>query len=316
MPDEFYERYRKLSHQELYRLLMLGSPAQVDRVADGWRAIETALDDAAARLRRDLAKMLPDWHGPGSREFQYRIGLVAAYAQKLADEAAAIRTGLAVMAAALADSQRLAEPDQQPSTGDFRLAAVLGPELGHAMVEEEQTRARERIATLVAQLSADYTTADHRRWPATLPAVPVDMPGTEGLASAAALNPLAAPPPVVGGPGLAGTGDFRAPAGGVPPALAPLPAAMLGGAAPGLLGAPPAIAPGSRSTDSRASGQAPAGGAGAGMAPMAGMGMAGRPAGDYPVNDPRLIDDGTAWSSAETIAWGDESDPPPHVLGG
>ncbi|WP_159079253.1 hypothetical protein [Plantactinospora sp. BC1] len=58
--------------------------------------------------------------------------------------------------------------------------------------------------------------------------------------------------------------------------------------------------------------------AAAGAAPMMGRpgaGFAGRPADGYPITDPRLADDGTAWSGDGTLEWSGEADPPPSILG-
>ena len=37
MVDEYYERYRRHSHTDLYRQLRAGEPQRVERVADVWR---------------------------------------------------------------------------------------------------------------------------------------------------------------------------------------------------------------------------------------------------------------------------------------
>src|SRR5262245_38966035 len=181
MPDEYYERYRRLSHEQLFRELMAGSPAQVERVAGAWRAAGEAVGALAAELRADLTRLASTWSGLGSQEYTYRLGLVVAYAQKLAEEATAMRTGLGVMSGALTETQRLAEPDRPEPPVDATVAAFGGfAALGRTMAADEKAKAHERVAVLVARLAAEYGVADHRSWPTTMPVEPADLPAGAG----------------------------------------------------------------------------------------------------------------------------------------
>lgn len=175
--DEYYERYRRLSHDELYRQLRAGTPTQVEGLAASWRRTEDALRALATTLRRDLDALARFWVGVGSDEYQRRLTIVAAWAEALLDEAVAIRTGLSLMSSMLADTQSRAEPDA-PAAEDWAADGLLGPALGHTGTAADRARAQERIARLVAELAAGYAVADHRVWPSAAPEVPQGLPGT------------------------------------------------------------------------------------------------------------------------------------------
>ncbi|MFD0967928.1 WXG100 family type VII secretion target [Plantactinospora endophytica] len=333
MVDEYHERYRQQTHEELYRLLMEGKPAQVDGIADTWHAVEGRLGAIATGLHEDLSRILPEWTGPGSRDFQYRLGLIISYAGKLAEEAAALRTGLTVMSGSLAEAQRQVEADRpelaQAGYDDF------SPVLGHTLSEEERAKARERVSAQVARLAAEYAVTDHRSWPATIPVEPGDLPVVGGLVGNLDLpagvtvtdpSPIATEVPAAG-TALAGAGSF----GDAPPGVGPLAAAPLSSPSTqptgSLSGAGPVLAGGGSHLISRAgsvegrpgAGVAASGAAaGAGAMPMmggAGAVGAGAPGGGYPMTDPRLASDGTAWSDDGTLEWSDEADAPPSILG-
>ena len=338
MADELYERYRRLSHTELYRQLAAGSPTEVTRLAASWRAVENAMSSFAAALRRDLAALRPHWEGTGGQEYQYRVGLIATVAEQLAEEATAIRTGLTLMATTLADAQRRAEPDHS-DTPEWTVTGVLGPELGHAVSAAERTRAQETLARLVADLAADYALTRHQNWRA-LPAVPVDLPGAfaevhhdhhdhhdhdrpehathllglGGLGGHArpVAEPVVAPAPVAAAP------------------AAPVPAgALLTGAGSTLAAS---AATGHLATQSQQrsaaaepshtgpAGQAPMPMLGAGVGGVGGVGVgptdAGGASGSMGYGYHRGPDGATSWSSGENVAWIDaDEEPPPAVLG-
>lgn len=327
--DEFYERYRKLRHDDLYRMLQDGSPRQLNSLADTWRGIEGAIESLATTLRRDLALLLPYWTGAGSREFQYRLGLIADYAAALADEAVALRTGLSVMSDGLTKAQRLAEPGQEESP-EWAFTGVLGPALGHTAPEVERTNAYERMVLLVGNLAAEYALADHLNWPATLPAPPEGLPGIEGVVDHQALTSvddvrtIAAAQTV--GPttpedlpvtGLAGVSGLT---GGVD-LVTSTPVSMVGHAAPpttlsgagaGLAGVSPHLVSAAtyRGADATTtSGQSA-------TPPMMGAPLAhGAPAVGPATTDSRLLDEAAAWSTGEKMAWGGDDEPPPAIIG-
>src|SRR5688572_8252455 len=212
MLDEYHERYRHLGHEELFRMLRAGSPVQVDSVVATWRTVEDAIGSIASTLRADLARLR--WSSSGSREFGFRLGLVVSYAQKLADEATAMRTGLVVMSGSLAQAQRRAEPDGPTRLDPRPVPGVLGPEVGHVLAPDEQAKARERIVMVVAQLAAEYAVADHRSWPASIPLPPPGLPGEAAMAGSAPLVDDTAQTPADDESGhvtgLAGAGDLAA----------------------------------------------------------------------------------------------------------
>lgn len=332
MVDEYYERYRHLPHEELYEQLMAGVPRQVNTVATSWHRAGTAIESLAVELRADLKRLALTWSGTGSREYQYRLGLVVAYAEKLAAEAAAMRTGLAVMSDALADAQRRAEPDrpEPPAPPVDAAAASLGgfAALGRTMPEEERAKARERIAVIVARLAAQYAVADHRNWPASMPVEPPGMPTGGGTVTPVESETETAASPVDAEGDtteLASDGVFGgAPVGAgaalasLPPApQSPQPVTSLVGAGPVLGGLPGHVdrhgAPGGGPSTATVSG------AGAPMGalppPMAGGVLGGRPADGYAITDPRVADESTAWSGEDKTDRNADIDAPPSILG-
>jgi hypothetical protein len=314
MADEFYERYRHLSQRELYHLLMAGSPVQVSNVAGAWRAAGDAIESVVKSLRANLALLLPEWRSAGSREFEFRMNLVVAFAEKLATEAAAIRNGLTVMGEALEETQRRVEPDRPEHTE--AAAATTGLALGHVQSAEEQAKARERVAVLVARLAAEYAVTDHRSWPASIPAPPGLIGESAVEVAPSEMEATEAKPPA--GTMLAGAGGFGAggvaSVGAVSTPAAPL--ATLGGASPGLAAVAGVAA--TSAARSEGTGRTTTGAVGGPMPMMmGGAGMAGGRVGDggYAVVDPRLGDD--AWSTGDTVSWdGGDGDAPPAILDG
>ncbi|WP_203902487.1 hypothetical protein [Virgisporangium aliadipatigenens] len=324
MPDEYYERYNKMPHDELYRQLQAGSPQQVDAVADRWKVAEEAIGAVAATLRKETERLLIRWNSPGSREFQYRLSLVVAYAQKLSDEASAMRGGLSVMGHSLKKAQRTAEP-ATTAPPEYQVG-IVDPALGHQMAAEEAAKARDRIAALVATLAAEYAVADHGQWPAGMPEAPVDLPLTEKLLDPAGLTggapvEAAALPGDTPGTELAGAGSLgagHAPSGSlasVGHTAPPAPPATLAGAGLGFVGpGRPTVDPRGESTSARPASMT--GGAPAAGMPMAAAAGGHRVSDGYLINDPRLADDGTDWSTREHLGWDPDADAPPSVLGG
>ena len=178
MADEYLERYGRLTHDELHRQLLAGSPAGVDAVADAWHTVEDNVGLLAANLRGGLSTLLASWSGVGSEEYQRRLGLIATLADGLAREALAVRTGLGLMSAHLAEAQSRAEPDAG-GPAEWAFDGVLGPALGRTLTTAQRSAAQQRMAQVVAGAALAYRLADHRHWPRTLPLVPTDLPGGE-----------------------------------------------------------------------------------------------------------------------------------------
>lgn len=185
MVDGLYERYRKFGHAELYRMVQAGKPRQVENVADMWASLADTAGALAAALRRDLARLQPDWIGRASDEYHHRLTALVRYAQMLADEAGAIRDGLIGMAHALAGAQGKAEPPEPAPVLGSTVDAVLGSEVGRVMPVTERQRAHERIVSLVAKLAAEYGVADHSNWPANVPEPPAHLPALAGASTVA-----------------------------------------------------------------------------------------------------------------------------------
>jgi hypothetical protein len=195
MPDEFYQRYEHFTHPQLYSMVMAGLPDQVDGLLAVWTSIETTMSGLAATLRADLGRLLASWDSPAGREFDRRVGMVADYAQALADEYGAIHTGLTAMSSALADARSCAEaPDlasenaSESRAHGMAAGALLGPlgtliggviggSLGRERDEAEQENARQRMIRLVCALATDYRVTDFGTWPQQVPLPPADLPG-------------------------------------------------------------------------------------------------------------------------------------------
>jgi hypothetical protein len=193
MPDELYAQYRKMSHQELYDRLGTGDPAQVDALVTTWKAIETTASGLAASLKADLDRLMQHWDSVAGWEFHYRVSLIAAYAQMLAEEFASIHTGLSAMSGALADAKGEAEPPEavpppptSTTAGDVATAllggastvvtGVIGNNLGHQPDPAAQRRAHERMVNVVADLAGEYRVAEYGTWPPSVPTAPPEMP--------------------------------------------------------------------------------------------------------------------------------------------
>jgi len=350
MGDEYMDRYGRIAHAELDRQLGAGSPAGVDAVADAWRSVEDTVGTLAANLRRGLATLRASWSGAGSEEYQRRVGLIATLADGLAKEAHAVRIGLSLMSAQLAEAQRSAEPDPGSAT-DWAFDGVLGPALGRTVTAAQRSAAQQKMAKLVSQTALAYQLADHRHWPKTLPPVPADLPGGplehhaldhehdhdqghddhhgwhasdhghdqhhgDGWGIHAGHHPVtAAAPPIPAGPGepvRSVLAGASAVAG--PAATAGLGTGVAGAAVTGHLvghGTPHGDAP-----DPTGSAAAPPmGGAGITTAP-AGIGGGGVASpGAAPVGHFRPVDGATSWSTGETTPWlEDDIDPPPPAV--
>ena len=193
MPDDILARYEHLSHRELYTMLMRGSTDQIDSLVATWKTMETTVSALAASLRADLDRLRLGWDSPAGREFDRRVGLIAEFAQTLAEEFCAIHTGLSVMSGALADAKTKAEHPDQPPHPDPQLQnlhgvgtllhllgnvveGVIGSQLGHELDPAEKEKARNRMVQVVCTLAAEYRVVDYGTWPPRVPPPPVDTP--------------------------------------------------------------------------------------------------------------------------------------------
>src|SRR5690606_29305715 len=101
--------YQQIAHPTLYRQLCAGDPGHVERVAGTWHVAAASVRAVAADLSAGLAELSQSWCGPGAREYHQRMAQLQAWAEELADEAEAVRTGLSIMSGALATAKREAE---------------------------------------------------------------------------------------------------------------------------------------------------------------------------------------------------------------
>jgi uncharacterized protein YukE len=210
MPDEILERYQNLSHQQLYDMLMAGSPGQVDGLVTSWSAMRDTAQTLADALRTDLGRLAEGWDSAAGREFQHRVGLIATYAETISREFDSIQSGLGTMSAALDKAKSQAESPEATDDMDQTISgaatgaaigSVLGPVgtlgggligglMGHNQDEAEKEAAHQRMVTLVAGLAADYSITNHG-WPVTPPPPPPDLPTGDPLTT---VTPASVPP--------------------------------------------------------------------------------------------------------------------------
>ena len=322
VPDEFLHRYRSVPPLVLYRQLLAGDPDHVERVAGAWDVVAGSVRGIAIDLAASLDALSGVWAGTGAQAYQERVAVLAAWARRLADDADAMRTGLTVMAGALANAQRAAEypaiddEESEPPIG------VLGPGFGRLMPAHLRDRAEERLVEVVATLAVEYAIAEHTIWHGPRPQPAPDP------------DPDAAPAPATGSPSsVAGLAGGLA---GVESATTPATAHGFPATAPQVPPSPGeghGSAPRSALTTLVGAGAAQAAGAVAGhlIAPaavetssatpaMAMPAMLGGAVGPVSTTDSgdggrRWRDDGTAMDPA-SIAWTERAgQPPPSTLG-
>jgi uncharacterized protein YukE len=311
VPDEFLERYRQIPPPRLYRQLLAGDPDQVERVAGAWDVVAGSVQAIATDLATSLEALNHGWAGTGAQAYRERVAVLVAWAQRLADDADAMRTGLTVMAAALTTAQRAAE---SPPTDDDEVEpslGLLGPAFGRLMPADVRDRLRERLVHVVATLAVEYAVAEHTVWHGPRPQPASDAEhqpesATTGLAS----RDGAATPATPHGSGSSASLPVVAPlpaqtqAAAAPPPLSTVAGAGIaqaGGAAPTHLVAPTSI-------DANSAGPATA------LPPMLG-GTAGSASTTDSGDGRRWRDDATALDP-DTIAWSEQDDsPPPPTLG-
>ena len=345
MDDEYLERYKKVEHSQLYRELTEGSPPSVDALADVWHTTSQTIQATAADLRADLANLQASWSGQTSDEFQYRIGLVATFAETVAAEALNMYTGLSAMSGALTTAQTNGRPAPVAAV-DWAHDTVLAQVLGHTVTEADATQSQDGLATVVAQLAVSYGLAENTQWSAPRPDPSPDLPGqalavdigvTAPPPASGATGSQAIPPVTVaaGAAATPGTATQLAGTVGAPPvpdrsalSLGPLVSGV-----PGQSLVPP-VAPGMAVTmlqgadGGSASAQTGFGadknsahGSIAGSStslPPPVMGMGGTAPGSAVapgVISRPLHDEETAWAAGEDDGWAHPGDSPPPVLG-
>jgi hypothetical protein len=325
--DEYYGRYKKVEHGQLYRELTAGSPPNVDTVADVWHTTAQTIQASAADLRADLATLQSSWSGQTSDEFQYRLGLVATFADTVAGEAMNMYTGLSAMSGALTTAQTNGRPAPVPAV-DWQHDTVLGTLLGHTVTAADATQSQQDLAAVVAKLAISYGVAANTQWSAPRPEPSPDLPGQ----SLAIDLGVAAPPAATAAAAASGTATQLAGSVGAPPApnhsalsLAPLVSGAPGSTAmpanPGMAVTMLQGADGSTSSARTVAAGAGAGGTDTGSSaslppPVMGTGgFAPGSASENGVISRPLHDDETAWAASEDNGWANPDQSPPPVLG-
>ncbi|GAA5185097.1 hypothetical protein GCM10023322_28070 [Rugosimonospora acidiphila] len=176
MSDEYVERYQAVEHSQLYRELSAGAPPSLDALSDVWQTAAQTLQTTAADLRADLAKLQASWSGETSKEYQYRLGLAASFAEGLAEQAINLHTGLSTMSVALTEAQSRGTPAPTNDT-DWEHDAMLGTLLGHTVTDAELAQSHDQLVTVVADLAVSYDLADRSDWSTPAPDPSPDLPG-------------------------------------------------------------------------------------------------------------------------------------------
>jgi len=234
MSEEIIGGYAALSHEVLYKMLMVGDPGQVDGLASEWSSVQGTVEHLAASLGRDLAALHEVWAAESGTEFQRRVGIVSAYSADLGRDFDALHQGLTLMAGALREARAKAENPADTDDSDSTLSsaatgalvggavagapgaavgATIGAVFGHEQDEQEKAKARQRMVQVVTELAGEYEVTGADRWPGAVPEPPADLPsdGTKGAFTATSgpsvNKPAQTPLPGSGVPAESGTAD-------------------------------------------------------------------------------------------------------------
>lgn len=303
--DEYLARYLPIRHRHLLNQLNAGEADAIAATAQDWHNASNILYTLADDLTAGLVSLREHWTGEAGDAFVRRMFTVVARILELADEAAAMRTGLSMMAGMLAVAKTEADllPDEnllarrfpnpvldltygrapRPTGVDHAAPAVVGPADGYIIQTWEQVHTR--LAQIVAGLAHEYHLVEHNIWYGPRPQRSVE------------------PPPVPTEPETAAPTALQA--------SARPPVTPLGGAVP-----VPAPESTNLTTNPAANGAADAG-----ARPIPPMGLMGAAAAPGYAGDPRRgtavawRDDETSWSKDEHASWVDDPDaaPPPIV---
>jgi hypothetical protein len=300
--NEYYQRYYSIYRGELgrlYRRLVEHSDKEkVGQAAGVWYNLSNRLVTLADTLTAGLLSLREHWTGTGSAEFMRRGFALVARVLTLADEAAAMQTGLSMMSSVLGIAVQQAKNNQ---SGELE-GLFVDQSYGYTMMSPHSRF--ERLVKTVAELALHYNLIEHKYWYGPRPErspepPPVEPdPGTGGLSTALTGASL----------GSSSSSSYANPHS---PSASSLnqPAAALRGAvavvAPDLNRLPgPGLVAGDGSVTSM------------GMMPGM-MGMAGAGAGtDSSRNSSRpLSADEIAWSKDDHAQWvdGDADQPPPTI---
>jgi len=289
--DEFYERYRKIREHYLRAMLNKADVEGVGQTASAWYNTSNVLVRIADDLSAGLLALRETWTGDVADAHERRMFALVARVRSLADEAAAMQTGLSMMSASagIAKNRSTGVPATIPRL--LFESGVVDANLGY------QTGQPPEMARVVADLALDYAMIEQKVWYGPLPERSPEPPPVE---------PEPEPEPTILAGALPGSGVITPPPG-------PVSSPMVG-AGPGVITAEP----------DRIAAPAGAGG-GSGPAGMGGgpgmMGMMGGANGAGASSDARgsgrlWREDEMAWSQNEHATWMDPDEKPPPVVDG
>jgi hypothetical protein len=276
--DEYYERYRYFRGIDLGRMLSAANPDKVSQTATTWYNAANTLSSTADTLSSDVLALRGSWTGGGQAGFEKQMFSLVSRLRSLADEAAAMQTGLSMMSSSIAVAKDRGNNVPVAATvGAY--SAVLGNAHGYVPVGSVDW------ARIIADLSIDYAMIEQKVWHGPRPVRSADPPP-------------AAPSPANQGTALQASAaqPVTAMTGGVPVQIH-----SSGGALA-------AASPGSLANGPSSPGMMP-------MGMMGAAGAAGASSDSSRISGARWRDDELAWSRDDHATWvdGDDDRPLPVV---
>jgi len=189
--------YDSMSHEELYRQLRAGSPAEINKSVTAYQKAERQANALADDFARTLTQLAAVWSGPAGEEFAARVGAIGTHARSLATSYGQTGGGLEAMSGKLAAAQRAAEPPSKTDDHDGAVkgaiiggvtggatsgvpglvaGGIIGAVSGHEQDKAEKEQARKEIAALVSGVADVYREVVYGLAP--VPAPPAGLPTT------------------------------------------------------------------------------------------------------------------------------------------
>ncbi|HEY3505127.1 MAG TPA: hypothetical protein VGN37_20370 [Actinocatenispora sp.] len=187
--ENLVEKYKKYSHDDLYKWLKAGDPNQVDGLLDEWKKIVDGTHDMSTNLDTELETLGGQWTSASGDEFDRRMGKVSSFANNLSIDIGTFRTTLQSMSTELRNAQKQNEDPENTDDNDSTVGGavvgyvVAGPVgglvggiMGHNRDKEQREQAKNRMVQLVAGLAGEYQTGEYD-W--TAPPIDPELPGDD-----------------------------------------------------------------------------------------------------------------------------------------
>jgi hypothetical protein len=247
--DEFYQRYRPVRTGMLRNMLAGADVDGIGKTASAWYNTSNVLFTIADAMSKGLLGLRESWTGDAADAHERRMFALVARVQSLADEAAAMQTGLSMMSASAGIAKNRAAGAPVVAS-PFARVGVVDADLGYQQGQPPE------MARVVADLALDYALIEQKVWFGPLPQHSPEPPPVEpdppqhtemagvpdSLGATAITPPGAVSAPMVGAvPGVitAQADHIASPIGGASGAatastgMGPGMMGMMGGAHPG-----------------------------------------------------------------------------------